>query len=350
MNLKENLEESLSGKKLDKIPVISVTQLGIIDAMKETETSWPEAHKDPEQMAKLGASLHELAGLECARIPFCLTVEAEAMGAEVELGNNERTPEVKSTPFESAEDIEPPEDFLDNGRIPVVLEAIDIIKEEYPELPVVVGVTGPFTLTGHLLGIENLVRLIKTNPTEVEEALENCLDVCMDYVEEIMEHEPEVICVAEPTASPELIDPIQFKTMIKPVLEDFAGFIESKKVLHICGSTQDIITDMVSIGFDGISIEEAVNLEKAVKDIEKSKEKKGGCCTIDGHEHKAMVIGNISTSQTLFTGSPEDVKEDVKKAIDDGVNILAPSCGLAPKSPLANIKAMVEARNEYYEN
>ena len=44
---------------------------------------------------------------------------------------NERTPEVTGTPFESADDIEAPDDFLENGRIPVVLEAIDILKEKY---------------------------------------------------------------------------------------------------------------------------------------------------------------------------------------------------------------------------
>ena len=351
MNLKENLEKALNGEPVDLKPVISVTQLGITEAMEETETSWPKAHKDPEQMAKLASSLYELAGIECARVPFCLTVEAEAMGATVDLGSNERTPEVKETPFESADDIEVLDDFLDNGRIPAVLEAIDIIKEEHPELPVVVGITGPFTLTGHLLGIENLVRLIKTEPTEVEEAIENCLDICMDYVEELMEHEPDVICVAEPTASPELIDPIQFKTLIKPALEDLAGFIETKKVLHICGSTQDIISDMASIGFDGISIEEAVDLPKAKEDIQKLDDGKsnGGCCTIEGHNHGSKIVGNISTSQTLFTGTPEEVKADVKKALDEGIDILAPSCGLAPKSPLANIKSMVEARNEYFQ-
>ncbi len=42
------------------------------------------------------------------------------------------------------------------------------------------------------------------------------------------------------------------------------------------------------------------------------------------------------------------LKQKLKKALDDGIDILAPSCGLAPLSPIANIKAMVEARNEYY--
>lgn len=285
-----------------------------------------------EQMAILGSSLHELAGLECARIPFGLTVEAQSMGAEVNLGNNERTPEVTGTPFESADDIEAPDDFLENGRIPVVLEAIDILKEKYEDLPIIVGITGPFTLTGHLLGIENVVRYMKTDPDEIEIAMENCLDASMDYIESIQKHDADVICVNEPTASPELIDPLQFKSMIKPNLEDLADFIDVQKVLHICGSTQPIISDMSSVGFDGISIEEAVDIPKAKESI----------------EDECVIVGNISTSKTLLSGTPEDVKEDVKKVLSEDIDIIAPSCGLAPKTPLANVKALVEARNEYF--
>ncbi|WP_261788823.1 uroporphyrinogen decarboxylase family protein [Methanosarcina siciliae] len=31
----------------------------------------------------------------------------------------------------------------------------------------------------------------------------------------------------------------------------------------------------------------------------------------------------------------------------DEVDILAPGCGLAPETPLKNLKALVEARNEF---
>ncbi|WP_299524962.1 methylcobamide:CoM methyltransferase MtaA [uncultured Methanobrevibacter sp.] len=332
MNLKENLENALLGENVEIKPVISVTQAGIIEAMNKTNTSWPKAHENPKQMATLGSSLHELAGLECARIPFGLTVEAQSMGAQVNLGNNERTPEVTGSPFEVADDIEAPEDFLENGRIPVVLEAIDILKEKYDNLPIIVGITGPFTLTGHLLGIENVVRYMKTDPDEIEIAMENCLDASIDYIEAIQEHEADIICVNEPTASPELIDPLQFKSLIKPNLEDIADAIDTPKVLHICGSTQPIISDMASVGFDGISVEEAVDIPEAKKSI----------------ENNCVIIGNISTSKTLLSGTPQDINQEVKKVLDEDIDIIAPSCGLAPNTPLANVKELVNARNEYF--
>ena len=333
MNLKENFLNALEGQKVDIKPEISVTQLGIVDAMKKTNTSWPEAHTNPEEMATLASSLYELAGLECARLPFCLTVEAEALGCDVNLGGNERTPEVEISPFEYADDIEAPNDFTKKGRIPVVLEAIDILKEKYDDLPIIAGITGPFTLTGHLLGIENLVRYMRTDIEEVEIAIENCVDVSMDYIEVIQDHGADVICVNEPTASPELIDPNQFKSLIKPNLEDLADYIEIPKVLHICGSTQPIIKDMATCGFDGISVEEAVDIVQAQKEIA---------------EDDCVILGNISTSKTLLSGTTADVENDVKNVLDEGIDILAPSCGIAPNSPLDNIKAMLDARNTYF--
>ena len=90
---------------------------------------------------------------------------------------------------------------------------------------------------------------------------------------------------------------------------------------------------MATCGFDGISVEEAVNIPQAQKDIE----------DID-----CVILGNISTSKTLLSGSVSDVKSNVKTVLDEGIDLIAPSCGIAPNSPLDNIKAMVEGRNEYF--
>jgi [methyl-Co(III) methanol-specific corrinoid protein]:coenzyme M methyltransferase len=44
-----------------------------------------------------------------------------------------------------------------------------------------------------------------------------------------------------------------------------------------------------------------------------------------------------------------DVEKECLIALEKGVNVLAPSCSVAPYSPLNNIKAMVNARNKYYK-
>jgi [methyl-Co(III) methanol-specific corrinoid protein]:coenzyme M methyltransferase len=351
MNLKENVLKVLSGENVDITPVISVTQIGIVEAMEKTGAFWPEAHTDAEKMATLGSSLYELVGLECARIPFCLTVEAEAMGCKVDLGFEDKTPLVMDNPFQNAADIKIPEDLINNGRIPVVLEALEKLKEKYGDsLPIIVGITGPFTLAGHLLGVERMVRYMRTKPNEIESAIDKALEVSIEYVNALSEIGPDIICVADPTSATELINPLQFKTIVKPRLEDLSREINTKKVLHICGSAEPILKDMASIGYDGISVEEKVYVKWAKEELKSGRKimRVGGRIMTMGGEKPPKLIGNISSTQTLFRSSPDEVKEKVKSVLEAGVDLLAPSCGLAPRSPLENIKAMINGRNEFY--
>ncbi|MDE4078147.1 methylcobamide:CoM methyltransferase MtaA [Candidatus Methanosphaera massiliense] len=337
MDLIENLKAALNGEEVEKVPAISATAAAVEEAFPAAGVTWPDAHKDAEQMAKLGVSLHEQVGLECARIPFDLTAEAEAFGCEVDLGDMENTPTLRSNaPIDDPDDLEVPDDFVNNGRLPVILKSIEILKNEYPDVPVVVGMAGPFTLTGHLLGVEDLVKMLKTDSFVVEDAVDVALEAQIELVDAFNESGVDVICVADPTSSPELLDPNDFSEFAQPALEDLSAEMEMESILHICGNSRPILEDMLDCGFNGISVEEAVNMEEAQElraDIDAD----------------TVMVGNISTSQTLFSKTPADVKAEVTQALERGTNVLAPSCGIAPKSPLANLKAFVEARDEFYQ-
>jgi [methyl-Co(III) methanol-specific corrinoid protein]:coenzyme M methyltransferase len=335
INYKENLENVLNGKNVDITPVITVTQSGILDAMEITGTSWPRAHEDPEQMATLGASLHELAGLEDAKIPFCLAVEAESMGCEVDLGYGARTPEVVKSPFDNPREIEIPDDFEERGRIPVICEAVEILHERYDNLPVCVGITGPFTVAGHMIGVEEILKMINTDYYGVEAAIDVAAEAVMAYIKVLNEVKPDVICVADPTSSGDLLSPLDFQQLSRPALEDIEEKMKSQNVLHICGHVKNMLKDMLSCGYNGISIEEAVDM----RDAQAVKHSLGDI---------SQVCGNISTSKTLYRGTPEEVRQEVLQALEKGVDVVAPSCGIAAASPLKNIQAMVNARNEYF--
>ena len=104
-------------------------------------------------------------------------------------------------------------------------------------------------------------------------------------------------------------------------------------VLHICGNVNPILNYMADCGFEGLSVEEKVG------SIKKAKEVLGD---------RARLVGNISSPFVLLPGPIDKIKEESKKAIAEGVDVLAPGCGIAPMTPVSHIKAMVEARDEYY--
>lgn len=337
MDLIENLKAALNGEEVEKTPAISATAAAVEEAFPGAGVSWPSAHLNADEMAKLGISLHEQAGLECARVPFDLTAEAEAFGCEVDLGDMEATPTLKShAPFDDVEDLEVPDDFANQGRLPVIIESIEILKNEHPDVPVIVGMAGPFTLAGHLLGVEDLVKMLKTDSFVVEDVVEVALDAQTELVEAFNDVGVDVICVADPTSSPELLSPDDFFDFAQPALEDLSGAMDVQSIIHICGNSLPIMEGMLTSGFSGASFEEAVDVAEA----RKIQEDEGA---------DTVLVGNISTSQTLFSKPTEEVKAEVTAALEKGIDVLAPSCGIAPKSPLANIQAFVEARDEFYQ-
>lgn len=334
MNPKERFINSLLGKPKDHTPPTCVTQVAIEEAMKALNAKWPEAHKDPQKMATLGASLYELAELETARIPFCLTVIADALGAKADLGTSNIQPSVREHPVASADQLEIPEDFLERGRIPVVLEATKILKKKWGNtLPILVGFEAPMTLAGHLVGTEKLLISMVKNRNEVREILEKTTEANIIYAEALFKAGADVLVPCDPTASPDMISPLDFKDLVKPSLMELMKSAKGYYVLHICGKTKSIVRDMAETGTHGLSIEDKV-------DIKYAKETAG---------NKARIIGNVSTSKTIFMGTPEEVKEEAKRVLDAGVDLLAPACGLPSVSPLENIKAIVSAVREYYK-
>lgn len=326
---------ALLGGKVDRIPVTSVAGCGgtvVVEMQEKVGIYWPEAHKDAEKMARLAIASYELSGLECVRVPFDFVIEPEALGCTLKWKDaKDFVPMVIEHPYKSPEEFEIPEDILDRGRIPVLLEALRILKKEVGDfLPISSLVLGPFTLVGELVGVEKLMVWCRRRPDWVEEMVDKVTDFLIDWGKAQYRAGADIVEVGDPTASPDLISPDMFKQFAKPALMRIAEELKGLKVLHICGDANAIIKDMAECGYHGISIEEAVDIKRAKSIVGDVK-----------------ILGNVSSKKTLFMGSPEEVKEEARKAIEDGVDLLEPGCGFAPGSPLANIKAMVEAAIEY---
>lgn len=327
MSPKKRVITALTGGVPDRVPASCVTQLGIVDSMTAVNAYFPEAHRNAEKMAKLGSALWELAKLESARVPFCLTVIAEALGCKIDFATQERTPSVKEH-LANPERVSIPDDFLERGRIPVVRDAIKILRSTVGDiLPIIVGMEGPFTLAGHLAGTEQLVSWCLTNPEKVNSLMEVTAEAVTIYAKYMVKAGADIVTIADPTASPNLIDPAMFKTLVKPKLAEVAESVGAITVLHICGDVTKILADMAECGFNGLSIEEAVDVAKARR--------------IVGDE--VALIGNVSASKTLPFGTPDAVKAEALKALQSGVDVLAPGCGLPPITPIQNVVAMVQA-------
>jgi [methyl-Co(III) methanol-specific corrinoid protein]:coenzyme M methyltransferase len=312
-----------------------VTQTGIVELMDEVGAAWPKAQTNPELMAKLAIANYELSGLEAVRLPYCLTVLVEAMGCQVNMGTKNRQPSVIEHPYpKSLDGAAIPADLLQRGRIPAVLEAIKIVREKVgPDVPIIGGMEGPVTVASDLVSVKSFMKWSIKKTDLLEQALDLATEAAIIYANAMVEAGADIIAIADPVASPDLMSPDTFKKFLMPRLQKFSAGVNSVTVLHICGKVNAILGDMADCGFEGLSVEEKIGNAKEGKAI---------------IGDRARLVGNISSPFTLLPGPIDKIKAEAKQALEGGIDVLAPGCGIAPMTPLENIKAMVAARDEYY--
>lgn len=361
-NLKRRLMNTLQGNTVDKIPCLSVTQTGSVELMDISGASWPEAHSDPEKMAMLATAGYEIAGFEAVRYPYCLTVLAELMGCDVRMGTKDIQPSVLSHPFSNGpENLKIPGDLLEKGRIPTVLKATEILeawnegknirgegivkehRKEYRkhvgnsferEIPLIAGMEGPLTLFTHLVEVKNCLIWGIKKPDYFNVFMDICTEICIEYANSLFDHGVDALCIPDGGLTGSRMMPSStLENSIKPFYKRLCKKVKGPKILHICGDIESSLKTLSECGFDAISIEEKVSIRAAK----------------DAIGDRARLIGNVSPSKTLLFGTPDAVKAEAKKCLLGGVDILAPGCGIAPWTPLANIKALLDARNEWYD-
>jgi [methyl-Co(III) methanol-specific corrinoid protein]:coenzyme M methyltransferase len=171
-----------------------------------------------------------------------------------------------------------------------------------------------------------------TNPEVLEELMETLIGACIEYANGLLERGADAITLIDSEAGPDLIAPQMFQTSVFPLYRKFCREVKGLKVLHMCGDATAVLDPLADAGFDGISIEEKVNVNFA-------KELVG---------NRVRLIGNVSPSDTLLSKGPEAVMIEATSCLEDGIDILAPGCGLAPHTPLENIKALLKAREVYF--
>ena len=180
------------------------------------------------------------------------------------------------------------------------------------------GLVGPAGLASMLAGMRNYLMWFVTNPEVVEELMGILTDACIEYANGLLERGADAVTLIDSEAGPDIIAPEMFETSVFPLYRKFCREVKGLKILHMCGDATAVLDPLADAGFEGISIEEKVGVSFA-------KELVG---------NRVRLIGNVSPSDTLLTKGPEAVMIEATACLEDGIDILAPGCGLAPHTPL----------------
>jgi MtaA/CmuA family methyltransferase len=332
INEKERLINILRKEEVDRVPCVSPMQTGILGLMQASGSFWPEAHHNPKKMADLALSANRIAGLESVRVPFEMAVDASAFGVMVSDRSLRRQPIVLERRIGSAEEfaeVDVPDPRKD-GMVPVVLDAIRDLKMRAPNLPTICGVLAPHALAFELLGEQEALRMMLNDPTLLKATMLKAKMFAVQYSEAAFEAGADIIAFVDPLASGDFLSYQQYQEFALPFHRKICDETEKMGIpviLHICGNTTKILPLIAQSGANGISIDSSV-------DVLFAKSMLSG---------RSAVIGNISTTEVLLHGTEDKVRSCTAECIAEGIDAVAPGCGLVLQTPLNNLKAMTDA-------
>ena len=324
-------------EEIDRLPVFSGYGNVTVHGLEKYGWRFAEVHVDAKKMAKMAASTPQLFGFECAVVPFDMGVEAEALGAGVNFYAHHTDvvyPTINKKVSEKVADLDLkiPSDLEKAGRVPLVVEAIRLLKEEIGDKVVVGSWTlGPYTLAGQLVDIGDLAKMAVKKKDMVDKVLDALGEVIIEISKIYRKAGADYMTIREMGAGPDILSPRIFKTLIRPHLEKVFAAIESPKILHICGDTNTIVEEMARCGADAISVDQK-------NDVAQSRNKLGP---------DAFILGNIDPYMVIVKGKPDDVDSAVKEAVANGVNAIWPGCDIFPTAPQENMKALMAATQKY---
>lgn len=333
MSQREEIVGLLSGEKINNQPAFSGLIHVTADGLQREGLVFHEVHKDSRKMAKASASTFKSGGLPSAVAPLDMYVEAEALGAKIDFRENREFtfPQVATPLFASTKDLNKEyfehTNFVTKGRIPLVCEAIQSLKEDIGQEAVIGGlIPGPYTLLLFLIEPGGLFSEMKREPRLVAEALFHLSSFLAQVGSAYRDAGADFITIHDMGGSPGFIGPAKYEQFAYPAEKSLIAELPAPRVLSVCGNTKKSMQLLAGTGADAISVDQLNDLAEARRILTDT-----------------LLFGNIDPVATLWWGDENEITKAVHTAKESGVDAVWPGCDLAPQTSIENLKAFVAA-------
>lgn len=259
-----------------------------------------------------------------------LTVEAEALGLEINFPDND-TPSVIEHSIKTHELFTKLKNNCKEfyGRMPIFIDVVKRLKEKV-DTTIGAYVIGPFTLGGEMNGVNDFLLNTIIDPEFVEEIICFNTVIISKYANALFSAGADTVCVLEPTAM--MLSSDMYETFsLKPFREIHKNVCYNPLILHICGDTTHLIKKMSESGASGLSLDSAVDFKSAIKKIPLN----------------MNLIGNINPVEVFLNGDKKQVIKYTRNLLDEMKShpnfILSSGCDLPITTPVENIETFMKA-------
>lgn len=298
-----------------------------------TNSTVEENLHDSKLQAKSLIAMHEAVDLDIVFPMMDLTVEAEALGADIDWSVDE-LPAVKRACIASIEDVEKisiPE-IGEGNRLNIYVDTCKELKEAFPNKLVWAYVLGPFSIAGCMMGMTEIAIGAKLEPELVHAVLDKCQILLKKYINAFLDAGADGVMILEPASGMLSID--DANEFSNDYIHGLVDVIKSKgktPSLHNCGMIQHMVEALCSTGIEALHVGTVVDPLEIYPRIPEN----------------VILMGNLDPTEIFLRGTPESVTEATIELADRMREcerfIISSGCDLPPGVPMENIAAFEAA-------
>ncbi len=327
MNMSQWVDGMIAAPVKKPFPVLSFPGLALTGARVI------EAVTDGEkQAAGVKAVATRYPGMAGAVTFMDLSVEAEAFGSKVRFVEDEVPTVIGRVVCSEADALALPVPEVGAGRTGECLRAVRRAREAITDRPVFAGLIGPYSLTGRLMDMTELMVNMTEEPEMVHAVLEKAVRFLTAYAEAFKAAGADGILMAEPAAG--LISPAQAQAFSMSYVKQIVEAVQTDDfavILHNCGNTVGMVRHMADTGARGLHFGNAVDMRLILPQVPAG----------------VLAFGNLDPARVLKNGTVEAVRAGVAelRRIGESYPNFVPSsgCDIPPGTPLENVDAFFEA-------
>lgn len=192
----------------------------------------PEVYMQQKLMAELAEEIQRRNEEAFCILPFCHTVEAEAMGGIIHYGDEKGGPRGKEPICRELEEVLKlgKIDFSE-GRIHEVLLACRRLREKGEQT--VLQISGPFTILSLLTDIQSVFKAMRRQPELLIRIYQKIGEELLLYIQQAQEQGVQIISYADAAAGPDILGPRWLGQVTEDFTYPFLKEIEEKTKDHL---------------------------------------------------------------------------------------------------------------------
>lgn len=174
----------------------------------------PEGHLHAESIVKLSRALKQHDGAAFCELPFCHTLEADAYGANINLGDYNTGPRAKEYITTKVEDVlNLPDLDFSKGRICEVLKAARTLVDEGEY--VILETTGPITILNMMIDPKYVFKTFRRKPEVMQQVFDKLADNTIRFMEEAKAAGVQMISFADVVGGVDILGPAMAEQMVE---------------------------------------------------------------------------------------------------------------------------------------